>query len=143
MHCLHEPAGAVCGHVQRDDLNVSDPKDRAQVHVGDRHSVERRVDHSFRVITPDEIVGVLGCVYLLKLISVDSRRYLVYVDDRIVFLLLSLLLRVLESLGATGAMVAAFSLTAVSFPESVASTFVSVILRPPVVVRIEIARYRY
>jgi len=48
------------------------------------------------------------------------------VDSRNLFLVLSLALRVLESLGATGAMIAAFSLTAVSFPESVASTFVRI-----------------
>lgn len=53
-------------------------------------------------------------------------RYLTYVDDKWVFLSLSLALRVFESLGATGAMVAAFSLTAVTFPESVASTFVRI-----------------
>lgn len=64
---------------------------------------------------------VIGIV--LNAVSTIAFGYLTYIDERNVFLLLSLFLRVLESLGATGAMVAAFSLTAVSFPESVASTF--------------------
>ncbi|XP_050541625.1 MFS-type transporter SLC18B1-like isoform X2 [Daktulosphaira vitifoliae] len=64
---------------------------------------------------------VLGIV--LNAISTIAFGYLTYIYDRNIFLILSLILRVLESLGATGAMVAAFSLTAVSFPESVASTF--------------------
>ncbi|CAI6348688.1 unnamed protein product [Macrosiphum euphorbiae] len=64
---------------------------------------------------------VIGIV--LNALSTIAFGYLTYIDERNIFLLLSLCLRVLESLGATGAMVAAFSLTAVSFPESVASTF--------------------
>lgn len=64
---------------------------------------------------------VLGIV--LNALSTIAFGYLTYVDSRNWFLVLSLALRVLESLGATGAMIAAFSLTAVSFPESVASTF--------------------
>jgi len=62
---------------------------------------------------------------------------LTYIDERNTFLLLSLCLRVLESLGATGAMVAAFSLTAVSFPESVASTFVRIFNIVYIVITVE------
>ncbi|XP_029342889.1 MFS-type transporter SLC18B1 isoform X1 [Acyrthosiphon pisum] len=64
---------------------------------------------------------VIGIV--LNALSTIAFGYLTYIDERNIFLLLSLCLRVLESLGATGAMVATFSLTAISFPESVASTF--------------------
>ncbi|VVC34301.1 Major facilitator superfamily,Major facilitator superfamily domain [Cinara cedri] len=75
------------------------------------------------------LIQKVGLKYLLVLgivmnaLSTIAFGYLTYVDDKWVFLSLSLFLRILESLGATGAMVAAFSLTAVSFPESVASTF--------------------
>ncbi|XP_050419743.1 MFS-type transporter SLC18B1-like [Adelges cooleyi] len=64
---------------------------------------------------------VLGIV--LNAVSTIAFGYLTYIESRNLFLILSLFLRILESLGATGAMVAAFSLTAVTFPESVASTF--------------------
>lgn len=48
-----------------------------------------------------------------------------YVMDHNWFISLSFLLRITESLGSTGALVAAFSITAAAFPKAIGTTFVS------------------
>lgn len=51
-------------------------------------------------------------------------RLLDYIEDRILFISLSLLLRILESIGESFAIVSGFSLTAVVFPKDVFTIFV-------------------
>lgn len=48
-----------------------------------------------------------------------------YVMDHDWFISLSFLLRITESIGSTGALVAAFSITAAVFPKAIGTTFVS------------------
>lgn len=48
-----------------------------------------------------------------------------YVKDHDWFISLSFLLRMTEALGSTAALVAAFSITAAVFPNSIGTTFVS------------------
>ncbi|BES95382.1 solute carrier family 18, subfamily B, member 1 [Nesidiocoris tenuis] len=72
------------------------------------------------------IVGaktMLSLGMVLAAISAICFGLLDYVEDHVTFITLSFALRMTESLGATAALVSAFSITAAVFPKSVATTF--------------------
>lgn len=66
---------------------------------------------------------LLSLGMLLNAVTAILFGFLDYVTTHNEFIILSFVLRILESLGATAALIAAFSLTAACFPNSVATTF--------------------
>lgn len=66
---------------------------------------------------------LLSCGMLSSAVALIFFGLLDFIDDRTTFIVLSFILRILESLGATAAVVSAFSLTGSMFPDSVATVF--------------------
>ena len=52
-------------------------------------------------------------------------RFLQYVDGRVMFTSLSFIIRIVQGCGEAAIITAAFTIIAMEFPESVATTFVS------------------
>lgn len=100
---------------------ISDSKIRFEIFDGTRYNNICFIDHSFWIMYYRKKNYAIF-ILLIKTFVFTNYRYLTYVDDKDWFLLLSFFLRILGSLGSTAAWVSSFSLTAVTFPETVAST---------------------